>query len=32
MSLIGIVQGRLSKSHKNKLQYFPKKWKKELND
>lgn len=30
MSLIGIVQGRLSKSPKNRLQYFPKDWKKEF--
>lgn len=30
MSLIGIVQGRLSKSPKNRLQYFPKYWKEEF--
>ena len=30
MNLIGIVQGRLSKSPKNRLQYFPKKWDKEF--
>lgn len=30
MSLIGIVQGRLSKSPKNRLQYFPKDWEKEF--
>lgn len=30
MSLIGIVQGRLSKSPKNRLQYFPKNWKEEF--
>ncbi len=30
MSLIGIVQGRLTKSPRNRLQYFPKKWDKEF--
>lgn len=29
-NLIGIVQGRLSVSPKNRLQYFPKNWKKEF--
>ena len=24
--MIGIIQGRLSKAPKNRLQYFPKKW------
>ena len=27
---IGIVQGRLTKSPKNRLQHFPKKWEKEF--
>jgi sugar phosphate isomerase/epimerase len=32
MSLVGVVQGRLSKSPKNRLQFFPKKnWKNEFN-
>ncbi len=31
MQLIGIVQGRLSKSPKNRLQYFPKNWQNEFN-
>ena len=30
MRLIGIVQGRLSKSPRNRLQYFPKKWEQEF--
>ncbi len=29
-NLLGIIQGRLSKSPKNRLQYFPKKWENEF--
>ena len=30
MSLIGIVQGRISESPKDRLQFFPKNWKSEF--